>query len=434
MFGYSVNAYKDMYYKFLTELARWSENGEEPEDVTKDVRIFLDAQEKRLKKFGFTMPLELSWDKEETSEHRRRGGVYEIYAWVKQKIRLLRQGKRFYKYHGTVSLYAVIWDPEKGAGFKDTLYSCPNCGAPETLEHLSITGCSYCQTRFEMGELFPKIMGFFVTDASRNSNAWNRLMIASAVTGVLVLWADCLRQILQATGSFPVEALVLAVAGAPVAAMLAVFIVNLLTFLGGIIYGLIRMPSLLRVTYSIHKVRKALRRADPNYSYEYIEAKAMGLLQMIVFEEAPLTLSIYCPEDSEEYALAQVCDEEQNERIAGEAGLGPFASILSLDYGGRFGIHAVEEQNGLVILDLVIDAKVFRLKRGKAKRQKTRFRLRMAHGAGLPVRPYFSIHLVSCKNCGASFDAYRQRSCPYCGTPYALHMDDWIVLSCQEIE
>lgn len=41
--------------------------------------------------------------------------------------------------------------------------------------------------------------------------------------------------------------------------------------------------------------------------------------------------------------------------------------------------------------------------------------------------PRFSITSVNCHSCGGSFDAVRQRNCPYCGSEYHMEDEGWVV-------
>ena len=41
--------------------------------------------------------------------------------------------------------------------------------------------------------------------------------------------------------------------------------------------------------------------------------------------------------------------------------------------------------------------------------------------------PGFSITSVFCPDCGGSFDAVRQRICPYCGKEYHMENESWII-------
>ena len=43
--------------------------------------------------------------------------------------------------------------------------------------------------------------------------------------------------------------------------------------------------------------------------------------------------------------------------------------------------------------------------------------------------PGFSITSVHCEGCGGSFDAVRQRRCPYCGSEYHMEKEGWVIES-----
>ena len=41
--------------------------------------------------------------------------------------------------------------------------------------------------------------------------------------------------------------------------------------------------------------------------------------------------------------------------------------------------------------------------------------------------PGFSISAVGCPQCGGSFDAVRQRNCPFCGNTYHMENENWVI-------
>ena len=43
--------------------------------------------------------------------------------------------------------------------------------------------------------------------------------------------------------------------------------------------------------------------------------------------------------------------------------------------------------------------------------------------------PGFSVQKVQCRSCGSSFDALHRKTCPYCGQPYRLIHNDWMITS-----
>lgn len=48
----------------------------------------------------------------------------------------------------------------------------------------------------------------------------------------------------------------------------------------------------------------------------------------------------------------------------------------------------------------------------------------MYHNAEFPLDRSFSIAKVQCSNCGGSFDARKEKCCPYCDQPYDAGIHD----------
>lgn len=65
--------------------------------------------------------------------------------------------------------------------------------------------------------------------------------------------------------------------------------------------------------------------------------------------------------------------------------------------------------------------------RGIRERNET-YKLHVCKNISKPDDFGFSIREYQCKSCGASFDAAKERQCPYCGSAYHLKESDWVVL------
>lgn len=51
----------------------------------------------------------------------------------------------------------------------------------------------------------------------------------------------------------------------------------------------------------------------------------------------------------------------------------------------------------------------------------------ITRAGGVMEPPGFSITSVACPNCGGSFDAVRQKVCPYCGSEYHMENEGWVI-------
>ena len=66
--------------------------------------------------------------------------------------------------------------------------------------------------------------------------------------------------------------------------------------------------------------------------------------------------------------------------------------------------------------------------RGSGLKQKSDcFQVGLCRNISRPADYGFSVKKVGCKSCGASFDATRERFCPFCRTRYDLREDDWVI-------
>ena len=64
----------------------------------------------------------------------------------------------------------------------------------------------------------------------------------------------------------------------------------------------------------------------------------------------------------------------------------------------------------------------------ESKSSKEKFRVVVCKNIHAIANAGFSIKNVNCRSCGGSFDATREHNCPYCGNPYHLGNDDWVVI------
>lgn len=64
--------------------------------------------------------------------------------------------------------------------------------------------------------------------------------------------------------------------------------------------------------------------------------------------------------------------------------------------------------------------------RGKVRKTGDCIDVEVSRNVAVMEPPGFSITSVSCSNCGGSFDAVRQKICPYCGSVYHMENEGWV--------
>lgn len=394
--------------QFTEELHEWSLTGKEPSCASRDLRFFLDLQEKRLRSANTVREEEYTHVKEEISgvSYRKGNGYMSriLYREAKQFITYRRNGKEIKKIKRPVNLYVSFVDKE---GHEDRSYTCPNCGHVMTALQAR-DGCPYCGTFFETDDVYPCVSSYYtvpgiVERAGLMDRLKKEMLIAGLSCGIglalitFFAWSD--------------KPIVLRILGA--------------LFLGGLYGGVFafiwymfrsflllikvfreagRAMPLLKTVRSRQKMMEFMQPYDPDFSYEAFEGRVLSLLRTIIFTDDRDTLSVW---------------ESKRD-------LSAFDSIADMQYRGAVYIRKRERQGNLLRVEgtaYLTDTYVRTFVREKD--EKIHFVLeKEADGRD---DPGFSIHRVSCPTCGGSFDAMHRIHCPYCGNPYDLKKKDWII-------
>lgn len=110
-------------------------------------------------------------------------------------------------------------------------------------------------------------------------------------------------------------------------------------------------------------------------------------------------------------------------------GLAPsMGNIVDMEYRGGLGVEKIEKTGGYIEVMLKVYMINMYCNGSKMELKNEVVNLHMRHNAQRKPQPDFSIVRVSCHGCGGSFDATKNRCCPYCGNQYDAGIDDWTVL------
>ncbi|MCR5620179.1 MAG: hypothetical protein K6F65_08765, partial [Lachnospiraceae bacterium] len=69
----------------------------------------------------------------------------------------------------------------------------------------------------------------------------------------------------------------------------------------------------------------------------------------------------------------------------------------------------------------------------KIKTRDEVYRIKAGRRTDIPYENNFSITNIQCSSCGGSFDAFKSRSCPYCGTEYDQEKNDWVIYEMKNV-
>lgn len=400
--------------RFAKQLVEWSRTGKEPECANSDVRYFLDLQEARLKERGIRMEYELAEPKKaeeavagSTFRSKRRQSIkYESntdFHNYTRRLTFFRGDKKCFSRKKDEILYVTTTDikTDKMSGAEP--YCCPNCGAVSTVRKLQ-EGCPYCQTRFVMSDLFPKVTEFmFVSEVGeRASKLKVKIGIFMLFAAVIMASVNFFLNI----GKASVVELVLAViGGAAGGALLGYFVWAIGKFLSIMAQAIGSLAPMARQQEAKRKLTTVLSGFDPSFSYDYFLNSLAATVKIILFAK-------------ERGNLIQYVGQEAHPE---------FDDIIEANVNGRVGLNYYKVQDGYCAINMNIGMDVIRDDGNRIYQKRETFAVTVLKNVTVPEQPGFSIRAVECRNCGGSFDATKIRHCPHCGAPYDLRQDAWVV-------
>ena len=80
-------------------------------------------------------------------------------------------------------------------------------------------------------------------------------------------------------------------------------------------------------------------------------------------------------------------------------------------------------------MDADVYTEIVSEKNGRAKKRERIFHVRMMKNVDKPLKMTFSVTKFMCEGCGASFDATKNKHCPFCGSEYKVENEDWVIES-----
>lgn len=398
---------EQIYRKFARGLEEWSRTDKAPEAGNQDIRYYLELQRERLRSRNLKMEYQLSLRGEHLDHIHSATYRDQVYTNVMtgssylQKTTFFRDGKVLYEKEEPQRLFQTITDMEQQR--PEETYCCPNCGAASLIGAL-LEGCPYCHTRFLMSDLFPKVTSFcFVHDFFMNNKEFKVKTLKWVLGGILFVFLLSLPMVLDMGLAALPLCLVISI---PVGAFLGYLLMSfsmLFHLVGAAAREVVRLPN---VAGTKKKIERLVKSFDPSFTFEHFSGRIVNLLKIMIYAEDASNVPVY----------------------DGQGEIPDFSDIVESVYGGSMGLNRGWVRDGYCYLDLdVYMSDIYDRKR--IERKNDMFRILVCKSTGKQANLGFSIKKVQCAGCGGSFDATRQRICPYCGNAYHLSEDDWVVLS-----
>ena len=158
------------------------------------------------------------------------------------------------------------------------------------------------------------------------------------------------------------------------------------------------------------KIEKKLKSLDSTFSYKLFEGQLISFLKMTLFSEDTSNLACfegdYVPEK--------------------------YKDLIDMNYHGTVALKTMETTGNIVKLNMKVFLRNTYCINNKIKIKDEEIPIQVAKNISTPTKAGFSIRRSQCKNCGGSFDATHQRTCPYCQTTYDMKEEDWVITNIGE--
>lgn len=401
---------RGMYDRFAKELNLWYERGITPQNCDGDTAYFLRLQKERLDKKGLKLQEKVVPSKGSsygTGKLSRKSLWYTtdmLYENVSRTLSFADENGPVYERNTDMVMYEIVAHSPNEAQTQLIRVTCPNCGAVNSVSKLG-EGCPYCGTVFKVKDLFPRVINlFFIRSNSiaKNGQIFKQSMTFSMLAVLIIsLIANVAAQ------EMPL----------PLCLFSSYFAALLVGGFLGFIIADIRLVATLfdrdgmkhlspfKWSSSKRKIKNTMLRYDKNFSFDKFEGQLVALVRMAVLAEKPEDLACYRANAREPL----------------------FSDILEMTYTNGVCLNGIRQEGEVMHLSVRTWWVNYYEEHGKVKKSGDCIDVTFRRNIAKPEAPGFSITSVSCPGCGGSFDAVRQKKCPYCGNEYHMDEESWVI-------
>lgn len=405
----------NIYERFAAELEDGIETGSKVMSGDQDVNYGVELWRNRLDKKGLNISYDIVPRGHFPSEDHYREWKDKHYSnklyyrTCKLEKKICTDDRKIYSDGDDMIMYQTITDVLSGVHVDDDIYCCPNCGASVKISQL-VEGCPYCGTFFKMSELYPKVSNYyFLRDYGRTEKELKSEIskyIVPPIVGFSILYT--LVFFFGQSNKNIILALIGGVIGGFFSGGFLGYIVWAFSKLGSLFWDAGKSIKLLTNMAGASKnFNNFMKRYGTEISFEYFQSKVISLIKVIVFSDNPTDLPIYIGADIN----------------------GMFDNLINMDFRGALALRKIGEQDGKIFT--VVDAYMVNIyeDNGKVKKKEEIVNAVLERKADMPFDYSFSIKKIQCRQCAGSFDATKNRVCPFCETPYDTDDLDWVVKS-----
>ena len=394
------------FHSFANQLSVWYNNDIPPKLASQDTRFMLELQKQKFQSLGLDVKVQVGkpagHDPAPSSiSYSDNVFVNSSVAGNKSITTTIRDSqKEIYNKTTDSVICAIMQQPKEGnIPSHDTPLCCPNCGAPSTLGKLE-SGCEFCNTKFLMDELYPKVMYYSIEEAHKSGTEMNQMLKFMSVSALLILVFGIVSEIINGRSIGVFDIIPLLFGGAVVGVGVWIFFMFFSTFfhMGKDLRGAGKTASSLRFC-------RKMRKLDPTFSTEYFRDKSLSLLKLMLYSREPQELTV-CQ-----------CDKPIPEKLR---------EIVDTTYFNS-GVNKYSIKDGVCDVSLTFYMDSIHYRDGNIRKKSDKIRMSLRKVIKKPTDLSFSIIAVTCPQCGASFDAAKVKTCPFCSSSYPVEENDWII-------
>ena len=318
-------------------------------------------------------------------------------------------GKPFHQ-RKKMTIYETRTDVIGGVNVEDEIYVCPGCGAPSRIKEL-LSGCPYCGSKFQMSELYPKITNhYLVTDLSFTGPEMRYYLMKFMIgTGVVMFIAFLIGMAVRGEFSpLRIGNLIMSIIGSVFFGVVMGYFLASLSLIFKLFFEAGKTVPMMGAIGAGKRFESYMKKYSPEFSYEYLTGKTVALLKMILFAKDPQELPFY----------------------HGEALDDRFCDLVDIIFRGAMGYKCMKEKDGYLHVTVDVFLENAYVTNGRVRAGvNEKLRVTLVKKLNVPIQYNFSIRKLECPACRGSFDATKNRICPYCGSAYRIEDADWAVES-----
>ena len=399
-----------IYDCFAKGLNAWYRQEELPEDADGDIAYFLKLQRERLRNKGLQMEKRVVPTKGTgygTGKRSRKSLWYTtdmFFEQVSGTLAFHNANETVFEQQLEMTMYEIVAHTPDTTRADQIRVTCPQCGAVNAALKLE-EGCPYCGTRFRIRDLFPRVVNFFFIKtksiASYKQIFTQTMTLSMASVFIITLFHNIFTNF-RALPSMLFNSFMMAL----LAGGMIGYLVGDARLLAAVFdRDGMKHISLLKWTSSKRKITNTMLKYDKKFSFDKFEGQLVALVRMAVLAEKPENLACYA---------AGTRDAQ-------------FADILEMTYTNGLCLNKLWLEGDQMHMSIRTWWINYYENDGKIKKCGDCIDTVFVKNISRQEEPGFSITSVFCPDCGGSFDAVRQRICPYCGKEYHMENESWII-------